>query len=110
MADEISAGGGDCHAVAFDAEEDPQVQLGAHLQGVTHCYYFASSPIFGALKPRFDRAKSDRFCRLYVDGFERLCFALQSLWPNGRPAWRSMRWRRRRGRSSRRRSLAFFGA
>jgi NAD(P)-dependent dehydrogenase (short-subunit alcohol dehydrogenase family) len=74
---EIGDWGGSCRAIRYDASAEPGPQLVEGGVGdVTHCYYFATPPIFGASAGAYDKTRFDRFRAVYVDGFAALCDAL----------------------------------
>jgi acyl dehydratase len=108
---EIRDWGGSCRSIRYDAAGNPAAQFaGGAITGLTHCYYFATPPIFGASVSAYDKTRFDRFRALYVDGFAALCEALAGggdmsiYYPSSvavaerRRGWANMRWPRRRAR------------
>ncbi|MDY0968995.1 MULTISPECIES: SDR family NAD(P)-dependent oxidoreductase [unclassified Sphingomonas] len=69
IATEITAAGGRCRAVAMDIQAPLDAQLALLGGSFTHCYYFATPPIFRKRGLLYDRAVLDNFTLFYVDAF-----------------------------------------
>lgn len=69
IATEIVAAGGRCRAVAMDIQASLVAQLALLGGSFTHCYYFATPPIFRKRGLLYDRAVLDNFTLFYVDAF-----------------------------------------
>lgn len=82
IATEITAAGGRCRALAMDVQAPLDAQF-ALLDGpFTHCYYFATPPIFRKRGLLYDRAVLDNFTRFYVDAFAAIAQFLIALEPS----------------------------
>ena len=78
VAKEIIDWGGKCRVLQYDCLKDAAYQLGGEAASITHCYYYATSPIFAPSSRLFDKARFDTFTGIYVEGFYNLFEALRA--------------------------------
>jgi hypothetical protein len=76
LASEITAWGGKCHILHYDARMPARPQMGALPTHPSFLYYFATGPIFRRKTRLFDPAILEDFIAIYVRGFQDLCQAL----------------------------------
>ncbi len=72
IANEIVAAGGSCRAIPLDVLKPLNQQLLSAPSRFTHCYYFATPPIFRKRGLDYDRKAVDNFMTFYVDVFRAL--------------------------------------
>ena len=82
VAAEINDWGGRCRVRHYDACADATTQLGDEFASISHCYYYATAPIFVPTASLFDLKRFDVFRKFYVDGFYDLCVSLRALGPS----------------------------
>jgi NAD(P)-dependent dehydrogenase (short-subunit alcohol dehydrogenase family) len=87
LAAAITAWGGDCTALPYDARQPAAPQLTALPAPPTHLYYFATPPIFRRKSGLFDAARHAELQQFYVTGFHDLFMALHAAAPAGLAAF-----------------------
>lgn len=78
IADEIRSAGGDCVALKLDVGDGVEGQLDGLPFAPDQLYYFASGKIFLQKNATFSPPEFAAFCRIYVDGFARVCGKLSA--------------------------------
>jgi NAD(P)-dependent dehydrogenase (short-subunit alcohol dehydrogenase family) len=73
---EIAESGGHCEILKYDASQPILEDFIRQLSSESHCYYFATPPIFQPSAGLFSRERHDRFFRFYVEAFYEICSAL----------------------------------
>jgi acyl dehydratase/NAD(P)-dependent dehydrogenase (short-subunit alcohol dehydrogenase family) len=67
-----------CRVMRYDAREDAAPQLACLEWDTNQLYYFATTHIFRQKAEWYVPARFAEFCRIYVEGFEAICTALQA--------------------------------
>ncbi len=83
VADDITACGGRCQIIPYDALQDADQQLSALADAPTDIYYFATPAIFRGKPKVFSQNLFDEFNAFYVEGFQRLVKSCLKLRPKG---------------------------
>jgi acyl dehydratase/NAD(P)-dependent dehydrogenase (short-subunit alcohol dehydrogenase family) len=72
---ELLKHGARCDVLKFDASQPLSEDFVHQLASITHCYYFATPPIFQPSAGIFSKERYDRFFRFYVEAFHEVCTA-----------------------------------
>nr|WP_256731328.1 SDR family NAD(P)-dependent oxidoreductase [Sphingomonas sp. dw_22] len=84
VAREIKSTGGKCDVMRLDVSESIAEQMSLPSSPFTHCYYFATPPIFRKRGLAFDRTTLDSFITFYIEAFHELSELLLSRNPQAR--------------------------